>query len=52
MDKSDSTIMQTCRGWQEENLEKYFRDNGRPRVTQEREDRLIRRSAVQDPIKL
>ncbi|RZC40670.1 HTH 38 domain containing protein [Asbolus verrucosus] len=44
-----STILKTCRGWQEEQLQTRRRGTGRPRSSQEREDRLLRRSVIQDP---
>ncbi|RZB77462.1 hypothetical protein BDFB_008754, partial [Asbolus verrucosus] len=47
--RTRSTILRTCRGWQEEQLQTRRRGTGRPRSTQKREDRLLRRSAVQDP---
>lgn len=47
--RTHSTILRTCRGWQEEQLQTRRRGTGRPRVTHAREDRLLRRSAVQDP---
>lgn len=49
VNRSHTTIAQTCRGWQEEHLEVRRRGTGRRRVTQEREDRLLRRNAVRDP---
>lgn len=44
-----TTIRRIWRDWQEETLEARRRGSGRPRATQEREDRLLRRSAIQDP---
>lgn len=44
-----ATVRRIWRDWQEENLEARRRGSGRPRATQAREDRLLRRSAVQDP---
>lgn len=50
MGRPHATIRRTWMDWQEERLETRRRGSGRPRVTEAREDRLLRRSAIQDPV--
>ena len=46
---TDSTILRTSREWNNEELQMRRRGTDRFRVTQEREDHLLRRSVIQYP---